>query len=685
MAEEAYDQDLFVVGDALVSEGDEVVEPLEYDEDDPNLAPAFSEHPDGVGVLKRVAGMVIRKFDACESESAEYRERMAENFRLFTGDLPPKTWPFADCANAHVPIMIENTMRIVSRIMGELFDDWRNFFGVLPTGPDDEEQASILTLHGNWQFQEDIKDFPRQMERGVMFNIIAGDVSAHSYWDSVTQRNRHEILTPDELYVPFTYTSTMPDYSDCPYVIKLDHKYRHQIQAMRAEWNGVDKVLGRDASHDDDPPEYLSDVIADIHGKTPDDDDGAASYKLLHYEGWDDGLLPGQEDDRFIQAIVDPMTQTVLKLAIHEEADWKERERSRVQTAELEEYLQGMEVFAEANAAAEQIAAASGGELQGIDAAMAVEPTPPEWFDPEDPSVPPPTRKSPIHMFTHGVSIEPLTGMMGLGYGQIQADYNRGANTAMSQYIDASTLANAWTILTTDRVQFDDTFEMSPGKVNKASGIHGDDLRKNIMELKPGPADRGLMEVVDKLYGYGQTSMQAPAVLSGEPGKSGETYRGLASRIEQAVKQLSVSSRKHVMVFLRQILKNNAYLNSIFLPEFEMRRLMDWTKAAPTTLPITRAMYERDYNVTLRADLRFTSEGQRIQEAMELLGLAGQIPELQVNPLFRYTALKKLLTARKQHDMVHLLGEPPPRNPQFVAPPPQPQQGQPPNTGQGQQ
>jgi hypothetical protein len=124
------------------------------------------------------------------------------------------------------------------------------------------------------------------------------------------------------------------------------------------------------------------------------------------------------------------------------------------------------------------------------------------------------------------------------------------------------------------------------------------------------------------------------------------------------------------------VLVNNARLNAIFLPEFEIVRLLDWNLGVMKALPVGRAMYERGYKVEIAADMRFASEAQRLQEANDLVAMATQVPHLQQNQAFMYAALKKLLEAKRAYDMVRILGAPPPPPQQFGIMPEAPPQGQ---------
>lgn len=670
--------------------GEEDEESFTYNEDEANLVAAFEASEEGKKELRKIATKVKKDFDDARDSSEEYRERMASDWKLFAGELDKKEWPFANCANAHVPIMLENISRLTMRMSSELFGDGSNFFSVIPGGPEDDEIARILTTHGNWQFNEQIDDFYRQQERGLLAFTAWGDVSFHSFYDFARQENRHEVLTPDQLYVPYVFTTTRVDYSDVPYLVKVLLLYRHDLQAMRDQWEHVDDVLEKESpSWDDDPDTVIADSVSETTSIVKDSD-ARAPYKLLQYEGWLE--LPEQSRDRYCQVILDCDTMHVLKLTIHEEVDWRDRERYNQQQAEFDQYIQARGAYdAQFDAAKEQedstreaigMSMAVPGEMKGqfIDEAAAPRmmmeaPQTPEWLTDEGMQGPEELKKVPIRMFSHGVCIENMNGSLGLSFGRVQADFNRAANTALSQFIDAATLGNISSWIATDA--FDpkgksEGMEMKPGKINYITGTSGDDIRKSLMQIETKPANPQMLETVDKMYGYGQSSIQAPSVLSGESGKSGETYRGISARIEQATKQLSVSTRKYARL-LNNVIRNNARLNAMFLPDNELVQMTDHELGRQVAATIGRKMYERNYRIRFTSDLKFSSQAQRISEADELLQLPQACPPLQQNMAYLWEATKGALVARSRPDLVQRLGPRPP-DPQtpFGLPPPAP-------------
>jgi hypothetical protein len=677
--------------------------PLEYDEESPNLVPIFKKHPEGRKALEELGRNACDDFDTAWESTEEYRQRVADDWKMFVGDLPPKSGVFKDAANVHVPVALENLTRITFRAFSELFDDWSQIFSVLPVGPDDAMVAEVLTKHGNWQLRHQVKDFYRQQMRGMLTFFAVGDVTVHSYYDEARRTNRHEVLNCDEFAIPYVMTSTMPDYSDVPFRVKILNMYRHQIQAMRGAWSDLDKVLAKDrvGGLDDDPEALMAEVANETRGISKPSDQRAAPYKLLQYEGWTDAL-PNQDRDRFVQVIVDYATRRVVSLMIYEQANWQEKLRFEQQSRELEEYQAASEQHQAMVAQLPEQQAAL--ERQAMDAAMAGQPMdpmalqqqmsqldpaahpapiPPTWLTEQQPEAPDEDdpvevgpeepRLEPISMFTHGVCIEPIAGNLGIGFGRMQSDFNKAANTMFSQFIDSATLGNVWGLITSSNVEFERPFSFSPGSINVAKGVSGGQLKDNIQEMKPAPANPQMLDALGMVWGWGQSSAQAPEVLSGESGKSGETFRGISARIEQATKQLSVPTRSYAETVLKTTLQNNAKLNEMYMPEDEVVQVNNEAMGTSEELKLGRRMYERDYRVMIGADLRFASRAQRVQEADEVTQMTGAFEPMKGNLAFLRKAMAKSLKARGQADMIPFLGpEMPPPETTFAIPPPPP-------------
>jgi hypothetical protein len=667
---EAKEGELFDEDDAFV-----------YDESSKNLAFDFDEHPEGREAKRKLADFIVQEYDAARDANKEYLDRCARDWRIFSGDLSPKSAPFKDAANAHVPIMLENLSRLAFRAKDELFGDWTNVVSMKPTGPDDNDLADILSRHLNWQLPQ-LPGMIREQDRGMLIFFTFGEVASHSYYDERLLMNRHEILSPEQVTTPYVYVSTALDYSDCPWVAKMMMLYKHELEAARDAYFDVERVLdAKPPQWADEPEKRISEALAEARGISMDENRPESSpYQLIWWEGWAD--LPSQETQRYCQVILEYRSRHVLKMTIHEHEEWRDRLRYERQMSELNAWRQAK--AAHAQAMDQQVgmletqadAILSGGvasqlgpeaefaALQGLQSAagqpLPPPPAPPGWLlDPEAPEasarLP---RKVPIHMFAHTACIEPLQGNLGLGYGRIEGDYNRAANTALCQFTDQATLSNCQTLITTADVQFKEPFGVGPGKVNVLSNFSGN-IRDAMFPLQFSQANNQLLELVKEFRAYGQAATQVSEVISGFPGKSGEPFKGLAARLEQATKALSVPTRKYAS-FFEQIVKNNCHLNSIFLDNEELFTVAnDLIPGSTIQQRVTRDMYRRSYDVTVKADLRFTSQAQRIQEADEVVQMVNSNPALASNPALVYAAYKEAFEARGKRNMAALMGPPP--------------------------
>ena len=686
---------LFELGQESKSE-----EPFEYNEEEGNLVETFKKHPEGKAALKRLSEKCSTDFESAWEATAEYRTNMARTWKLFTGKLDPKDPPYDKMANCHVPILMENTVRMTSRQAYELFGNWTQVFGVTPLGPDDEKVAKLLTLHGNWQIRKRIKDFKRQLgHRGLLIFDMFGDVTCHSYWDPQRRYNRHEILTADEFVCANAHVSTMPDYSDVSWVAKVIRMDGHELRKM-AGWADVDYVLRQM------PPSWEDDInvteLREVVDKAVGVDSTAfksGPYEIIQYEGWlnlppSTAKKPDGSDaeprDRYVKCIFDRATKCVVSLNIHERVDPFDKRRFELETQQYQQYQQQQQERQAYMAELEQtkqsfLSLAHSVDPQSDQPAQAVlmarsleetppppEPPMPEWMAGNPMTMPRPPATVPIQMFAHGVNIEPIQGILGIGTGQMHAAQNRAANIALSAFVDQATLANMKQLLTRGDVRFEQPFTIEPGKVHKILGSV--DLPKDIMPLEFGEANPQLIQLIEMLVRFGNTISNTPEVLSGEAGKSGETAQGLSARIEQATKMLSVPTGKYAD-FLSQVLENNAKLNAIFLDDAEFFSVNNHD---PTLGPlgqqmmsVGRELYDRPYDVEISADLKFTSTQQRISEADALVQMPNAVPELQANYAFRHATISKSLEARNRYDLMQLLG-PPPQPPEMFGVPTSP-------------
>lgn len=650
------------------------------DEGLPNLIPLFESDPEAKEFLKKLVVQCYDEFTQSWEKNDSYRKKVAESWRLLYCDLPPKNKPFEHCANAAIPLALQNVIRYTNKIYSEIFGDWSNVFNFIPTNPQAELIAPIVSEHSNWQIRNRIVGFKRQQHRGLLIFAVAGDVVCHSYYDPITRRNAHEILTCDDFVTPYTHVSVSPDFSDVPWVARRIPFFKTKLKAMAEQWSNIDEVVKHTA------PEYgdggveteLRQAIADHLGEEPYGQI-RGEYEIIHYEGW--LKLLGQDKERYCQLVFDLTTKTPLKLAIHETADYTERYRYDYQMKEFNEYQMGIQQLIQAQQAQQMqseqafqhAAQAPLGDPSAHQAAdmgrqMLAAPLPPppqkpSWMK-SDGEPPLPPQKEPILMFSHGVCLEPMLGNLGIGIGRIDAQLNLATNTVWSQFLDAATLGNGKTFITASNVDFRSPFKIGPGVFNKAKNVMPSDLQNAFYELDFGAANPQLIQAADKLMQFGEQASSTPELMSGGPGKSGETARGIQARIEQMNSMISVPTQKYAD-FVIQIMKNNCKLNRTFMSDEEIfyvnRFNEDLEMRGSEMIKAAREFYDNEYEIELISDLQFKSRAEKVSEADEITQLPNAIPQLQQNMAFLYKAISESLKARGMQRMAKtLLGPPPP-------------------------
>lgn len=669
-------------------------------QDAPNLVPYFLETEAGRKWLGKLAGQVVDDFNRDWSSSEEYREQRKRNYQLFTGFLPPKDFPFPGCANANTPLMMERVLRLSGNVFIEVYQDRDTIFSVQPTGPDDYERAEILSLHGNWQLKNEITDFLRQQERALQEFFASGSFFVHSYYDPIQRRNRHDTLNCEEFVIPYVWVTNMVDLSDVPHKTRVIRKYRHELEDLRDgdpmhAWAQVDLVLSKGPPAWDVLETKVRDQSAKQEGIVAPANDPTAPFVFYEYHGW--YRMPGDKSARPICATVDMKEKTVMRLYLREEEDWRDRMRFDGQVEEAQQYATATQEQQQLQMQQQELQMRlqqpdiDPVERDMLSEAMAAEPAPmapepPPWFtdaqafDEAGAPQPMPVRRVPIEPFTHGICIDNPLGALGLSFGTILGQQNRLVNEALNRYYDAATLNNIQCYMVPEGLDLGtQSLALTPGKIFRVKGVSGEQLKNQIMELRAGPPSTGLLDIVRIAQDASDAAVAAPGVLSGQPGKSGETFRGISTRMEKASRQLSSATIRYINA-VDQVVLNNARLNSIFLPEHELISVgNNFASIRQATLgqqkvAVGREMYRRSYSVTFTADVRFTSQAQRVAEAQEVVQMAASLPPLQANPAFLYESISELLRAMGKQNLIPALGPrpAPPEFPMGMAPPPMP-------------
>lgn len=666
-----------------------------------NLLPIYEGTEEGKKFKDELVQRVLDEFqedwDSCDT----WRKKRLERERLWVGDLDPKDGPVADAANAHLPVMLERGLRIIHRMYSEMFPDKDFVFQAVPSTQLKQERADIVTLHDNWQIRKEIPDFFKQNRRCLNEFILHGDCVMHSYRDIAGGRNRHESMNAEEIVWPYFFKTNLPDMSDIPRKTRVLRKYKHELLDLEevGAFSGVSAMLEKEKA-----PSFEAGPDLTIRPRT-DKREGrdqppagskskAAPYTLYEYHGR--CKLPGQKRARPIIAIVSPVCREILALYLREQEDWKDRARFNSQKQELDMFQQNQASFQQAQQqemqvqqrlAMPDVPPEEAAQLQQALAAQPLqEPPVPTWLK-EGMTGPNPVRMVPIEYFSHGVCIENLDGSLGLGIGLLLEPFNQTVDTVASQYLDSATLANVATILAPGNITMEpgDT-RLEPGQIHKIRGVSAEQIQNAFKVIQFPPANQQMLDVLKLMMDAADGVSSAPDVLSGEAGKANETYRGIATRVEQATKQLTVLAQNY-LEFLSEVLRKNARLNSVFMADEEVKAVVDPRTLESKDIVIGRSLYAEDFDIAFTADTRFSGREKKIAESDQMLGLITSLPPELMGaifpPSFVYEVVVRMLKARGLYDMIRYLPPrpPTPEIPMGMQPPPPPPGMGPPNAG----
>ncbi len=638
-----------------------------------NLVPFLLEKSDSDPKIKKflerdIVEQVIKHFNEDWDASSGWREKRLARMKLFLGAIEPKNFPFQNCANMHVPIMATRILRLATRVWSEIFTAGQPVFAAQSSSQLGTDRADIITKHDNWQFRREIPDFPKQVMRGLIEFFRDGDCIFDSRRDLNKNVNVHEHLSCDEFVYPYTRKTTASDMSDVPRKTKILFPYKRDLQ--KAEKDGfyaqVSKVIATDGSNEIEIEQIIKDAADKFEGKDRTENISDAPYYLLEYHGW--VTFPYQEEDTPIIAVVDGKTKTLIGLYSRYYDDPEDRGRFDQQTAEHQQYLGAIGRYQQAMVLEQQLLERlklqdvsleeSLQVAQQVQAQRPSQPVAPPWLQ-DNMDGPLPCKQKIIERFSHGTCIENPDGSHGLGLGMLLMPHQAAANILLNQFIDQGTRANTETGFMHENFKLDPGVKtINPGEILRVRGVPPDMIDKAYFPIRPPAANQQLLNGVQMQEQAADGISSAPDVLSGQK-EGDETYRGQATRVEQATKQLSVFAQNFLMV-LNQVAKNNALLNYQFLPDEHLQDVEDPATQKTTTIKVTRDLYKNGYDITFSADLSFSSRAAKVAEADDALGMVTkgippQVATMIFPPTIFAACARQAFKARGMYDLASMV------------------------------
>jgi len=616
--------------------------PLEFPDEAVNLLPylkkvAATDETISKFLKEKMPDIVRKRFDQCIEGRSEWIEKLKELQRLWLGAIIPKKEPFKNAANMHIPMLLKTTLRLAFRLHGELFREGRPLFSVHATNAGVAERAEILSKFENWQFTKEIPNFEREVLRAGLQFFRDGEATFYSYRDVEKGVNRHEALSNDEFVYPYTYKTTAPDMSDVPYKFIVSRRQKRELRDLSRngyyDKDAVDKVLKEAKGSDESElEEILRDTSDEHEGENRREYTEDSPIIILEFWGWIQ--FPRQDREVPVRIAQEISTDTVLGVYRREYDDPNDRIRYDRETADLQRYQSEVEQHLRAMEMEQQVLQAvsspavdpmeASRTIQAMQAQRPIPPQRPTWMKLDEatgmPLPPAPCKQIPIEPFSHAVCIENINGNHGIGFGTMLMPHQIAANIMLNQFIDQATLNNSYGGLIHENVKLPSGMTtLNPNEWIRVKGVPIDSVEKAMFPYRPPLANGQLLDGLRMQLGAADDISSAPDVMSGEK-EGAETFRGTATRIEQATKQLAVPARAFIGA-LTQVAKNNGRINHFWLPADRTVTIRNPATEQEETIHIGRDMYRDDYDVAFSADMRFISRAAEIGESDDILGM----------------------------------------------------------------
>lgn len=616
---------------------------------------------------KKLASQVKLRFDGDTESRAPYMRRCRKWKKMYHLVRDPKSFPFHGCANIGSPLLATVVLQIHARLFDMVWPADGMIFQSKPSTADQEEvdRAWRTEVFGNHYLRVDMPDYEVGLDDSLWQMVVFGSAFRFRAWDPVEGRIVVKWIPVDDFVVQYTERCTDPSLRGVPrysWLRRMTLNEMEQYEEAGGYFKNIAAVRKASRGGDDQPRSEMKKATDEIAGVRPssEEDPEATQRRVIEQYCW---LKFPKSKKRSAKSVafdgkmhpfvvdVDEQTNTVVRLALREEPDPKDAKRYQ---REMQEHEQVMSMAAEKMAAAlrrDELRAAEALELEEADELTMLEQADLEVNE-EDLEPPKPQRRRELCFFGH-LRAFPNEGFYGTGFGDLVGPLNEATDLILNGVSDAMTLQNAGGgFISQSLTGPKGDVSVRPGSYVRVNGSP-QSIRDGIQHHKfPGPSPVA-MPMADTLTSMAHQLTASGSILSGEKGGSHETATTSKIRLEQAMKQISVLSRR-VVGYMKHEIAAIWRLFSVFIDEDDAAAVVN-AEGSPVTIRISRADFIPDANVTPAANPLVSSRQQRIEEAQERAAMLLQHPATQQMLPVQVKAVTDVLRAQGAHEYVEMI------------------------------
>ena len=649
--------------------------------------------------LEAVGERVVADKETDWKSGDEYRQKRDRQIRLFAANVPGKPEGQHNLVVVHLPLVTKAVLQMHAHIHPAFFPQEGEFCGVRANKPTEIQRARRMSRHMNIQLRQEVTEYVPANDRGGIQVLLFGSMFDVWWYDPVLRRPRYEVCTSDDIILPYKCLSDQPDLSDVPRITWRKDYYRHELEALQdvGYYINVDKLYQQPYGKDGAPTGeqeteakkdsgMVRDTADELQGTSRPADEKDSAREILEQDRW--LVLPGEKRQRPVTICVDAGTKKVLRLALRERNDAKDKRRFDRDQLAWQTQADSMQMMHEAAVAeheAAMMASLQALEL-GYDPMTGGPPPPPPAGElpppPELPPSPKPARKVPWNRFTHYICFPNPEGIYGLGVGYLVEGHNLLVDDLLTRHVSLLSMHCLPTYLYSRnsrvgrgelKLKLGEGNEvlLPPEQVNAGAGIKQ-------FQFPPPPSDTH--KIVEQ-QSQAVQDITANDIVAGAPGLSGQTAAETEMRSANAMANISTIGAR----FNRSrafSLRNLALINSetlegdvFYVPRVEEPE----TEEDYEEFEVSREDYIEDFTITFTSDPNLASQPQRERQAMKMMEILTQLVQQApggVPVLDPPTAISLLragaaqaFDAMERHDFARQLA---------AAPLPEPQPGMPP-------
>lgn len=164
---------------------------------DKNIAKTLPEDK-----LKEIGSKVVQDYDADIASRSEWEKSAATWLKLFAGYRDPKTFPWTNCSNIHIPLTGIACLQFQARAYEALLPS-KEIAKCYSTDGKTIDSATRSQRYLNWQLYENMEEWDEEMDGLLLSLPIYGCQVKKTYYDPIKKRVSSRVLGIDEFVAPY--------------------------------------------------------------------------------------------------------------------------------------------------------------------------------------------------------------------------------------------------------------------------------------------------------------------------------------------------------------------------------------------------------------------------------------------------------------------------------------------------